>query len=446
MASEQTTKNISLNISENINNDINNETPNDTKDKLTHLSMNDILDILDVNSAPKEDIKPKMKKNQTICLAMIVKNETKVLQRCFDSLCHVIDYWVICDTGSTDGTQEFIKNYWENKGIKGELYQHEWKNFGHNRSLLMKNAKGKADYIITLDADEVFVFDDNFEMPNLDKDMYFIWTHKGTIKYQRLQLVSDKFDWFYNGVCHEYLTHIEKEGNIPQTKDIIKGMHNVPYPDGARSSDPNKYRRDALIFEMALLEEPNNIRYVYYLAQSYRDYQDFDNAIKYYKKRVEMVPKCVSEETYYAQYQIGLCKILKGEPFDNYAIDLLKAYNIRPTRLEAAHIFVKESRNNGLARVAFQQFKHLMDVPDLHTNDTSFIITEIYDWSMLNELSLVAAMSGCYDDAVKIIERILKEEKYPDGTKHMLEHNMNALYQLSQNKKNEKIELQKVNI
>jgi tetratricopeptide (TPR) repeat protein len=223
-------------------------------------------------------------------------------------------------------------------------------------------------------------------------------------------------------------------------------MHNVPYPDGSRSNDPNKYKRDALLFEMALLEDPNNLRYIYYLAQSYRDYQDYDNAIKFYKKRVEFAAKCVSEETYYAQYQIGLCKILKGEPFENYAVDLLKAYNIRPSRLEAAHIFIKEARNNGLSYSAFQQFKHLMDTPDLHTKDTSFLVGEIYDWSMLNELSLVAAMAGFYDDAVKIIDRILKEEKFPNGSKHMLEHNRNALYQLGQNKKNENIHIQKVNV
>jgi hypothetical protein len=429
--------NISLNITENLDNDNN---------AVSQLSMNEILNILEINNEEAEIQRPKLEKKQSICLAMIVKNETKVLKRCFDSLYHLIDYWVICDTGSTDGTQDFIKSYWENKGIPGVLHQHEWKNFGYNRSLLMKEVKGKADYVITLDADEIFKFDDDFKMPNLDKDMYFIWTKKGNINYQRLQLVSDKFDWYYNGICHEYLTHIEKEGNKPKTQDIIKKMHNVPYPDGSRSNDPNKYKRDALLFEMALLEEPNNLRYIYYLAQSYRDYQDFDNAIKFYKKRVELAQKCVSEETYYAQYQIGLCKILKGEPFENYAIDLLKACNIRPSRLEAAHIYVKEARNNGLSHVAFQQFKYLMDIPDLHTKDTSFLVGEIYDWSMLNELSLVAAMAGFYDDAVKIIDRILREEKYPNGSKHMLEHNRNALFQLSQNKKNENILLQKVNV
>ena len=49
-------------------------------------------------------------KNLSLC--MIVKNEANIIKECFDSVIKFIDYWVICDTGSTDGTQEFIKNYY----------------------------------------------------------------------------------------------------------------------------------------------------------------------------------------------------------------------------------------------------------------------------------------------------------------------------------------------
>lgn len=51
----------------------------------------------------------------TICLVMIVKNEMEVLKRSFDSVYKYIDYWIICDTGSTDGTQEFITDYFKQK-------------------------------------------------------------------------------------------------------------------------------------------------------------------------------------------------------------------------------------------------------------------------------------------------------------------------------------------
>ena len=80
---------------------------------------------------------------------MIVKDEIKVLKRCLDSVKDEIDYWVICDTGSTDGTQEFIRNYFNNLNIEGELHQDEWKDFGYNRTQVFKRAEKsnhKFDY------------------------------------------------------------------------------------------------------------------------------------------------------------------------------------------------------------------------------------------------------------------------------------------------------------
>lgn len=376
---------------------------------------------------------------QTICLAMIVKNESKVIERCFNSLKHIIDYWVICDTGSTDGTQDIIKNYWqkpENNCIKGELHQNEWVNFGHNRSLLMEKARGHCDYIITLDADEVFEFDNDFEMPYLDKDTYSIWTRKGSIEYQRIQLVSDKFEWYYKGVCHEYITHIEKEGNIPKTTGVIPKMFNIPYPDGFRSSDVNKYKRDALIFEIALLNEPDNSRYIYYVAQSYRDCKEFDLAIKYYKKRVDMAGNCHSEETYYAQYQIALCKICKNEPFENYCGDLLKAYNLRPSRLEAAHTYLRCCRELGLNYIGYQTFKHILERPSFEISDTSFLTVEVYQWSMLNELSLVAVSCNLFKESLDVIARILKEKKYPAEKEQGFKHNFNVILKLLKDNEN----------
>jgi glycosyltransferase involved in cell wall biosynthesis len=393
------------------------------EEQTIHLEINSIITV------PK----------QTICLAMIVKNETKVLERCFNSVRKLVDYWVICDTGSTDGTQELIKSYWEKEGVKGELYEHEWKNFGHNRSLLMKHAKGKADYIITLDADEVFEFEQDFVMPYLDKDLYNIWTRKGNTDYQRLQLVSDKFEWYYKGVCHEYLTYIEKEGNKPSTQGILEKIRNIPYPDGFRSSDPNKYKRDALIFEQAILDEPTNSRYIYYLAQSYRDCKEYDNAIKYYIKRVELEPNGNSEEKYYAQYQIALCKICKEEPFDNYMFDLLKAYNIRPSRLESAHTFLKICRSKNLHYLGYQTFKHILERPFLETNDTSFLNMDVYRWSIQNELALLAFSSKFYSDAIKILEKVKMENKYPDNMKDTIEHNIKAMKHLVEEIKNKSI-------
>ena len=52
---------------------------------------------------------------------MIVKNESHIIKECLESVSPYIDYWVIADNGSTDGTQDLIKEFFDEKGIPGGL-------------------------------------------------------------------------------------------------------------------------------------------------------------------------------------------------------------------------------------------------------------------------------------------------------------------------------------
>ena len=45
----------------------------------------------------------------TLCLNMIVKNESKIITRLLESVLPIIDTYCICDTGSTDNTIEVIE-------------------------------------------------------------------------------------------------------------------------------------------------------------------------------------------------------------------------------------------------------------------------------------------------------------------------------------------------
>ena len=83
----------------------------------------------------------------TICLNMIVKNEASII---VDTLTNIlanirIDYWIIADTGSVDGTQDIIQAFFQQRGIPGELLHHLWKIFGHNRELALQAAIEKAE-------------------------------------------------------------------------------------------------------------------------------------------------------------------------------------------------------------------------------------------------------------------------------------------------------------
>ena len=53
--------------------------------------------------------------NKTICLNMIVKNESNVIKATLTNLCEhlTFKYWVILDTGSTDNTKQIIIDFYD---------------------------------------------------------------------------------------------------------------------------------------------------------------------------------------------------------------------------------------------------------------------------------------------------------------------------------------------
>ena len=106
----------------------------------------------------------------TICLNMIVRNEAHIVREVLDCVAKYIDYWVIVDTGSDDGTQDIIRAHTAELGIPGELHERTWQNFGVNRTQALDLAKGHADYIWVIDADDLVMGD--LDLTNLTADAY----------------------------------------------------------------------------------------------------------------------------------------------------------------------------------------------------------------------------------------------------------------------------------
>ena len=109
------------------------------------------------------------KDSPTLCLNMIVKNESKIIIRLLNSVVSLIDCYCICDTGSTDNTKELISSYFENKNIPGKIVEEPFKNFCHNRNFALTSCLGMSDYILLMDADMVL------EINNFEKKNY--WMH-----------------------------------------------------------------------------------------------------------------------------------------------------------------------------------------------------------------------------------------------------------------------------
>ena len=168
---------------------------------------------------------------QIVCLNMIVKNEAPVVRRCIDSVRPIIDYWVIVDTGSIDGTQDIIRQ--QLSDLPGELHERPWRDFAHNRSEALELARGRSDYTLIIDADNSLEIGSDRTLPALTADSYPIEIRDASIVYQRTQLVRSALPWRYEGVLHEYLT-CEGAGLAGELSGIWMRRNH----DGARRKDP----------------------------------------------------------------------------------------------------------------------------------------------------------------------------------------------------------------
>lgn len=89
----------------------------------------------------------------TLCLCMIVKNESYFLRRCLSQAAEFVDEIVIVDTGSTDDTRAIAAQYTD------KVFDYAWRDdFAAARNFSLR--KASTDWIIVLDADEVIAPDD----------------------------------------------------------------------------------------------------------------------------------------------------------------------------------------------------------------------------------------------------------------------------------------------
>jgi glycosyltransferase involved in cell wall biosynthesis len=271
-----------------------------------------------------------------IGLCLIVKNESHIIRESLTCTLPLIDTFCIVDTGSTDNTIEVIRSFYEEHGIVGEIHEREWKNFGHNRSEALALCDGKMDYILVIDADDLMSFPSNGRhiLEDLLKNNpsgLQIMIKQESIEYWRTQVFKANDGWKYFGVLHEY------PGNNTPNPNILKlptSMYMQSRRLGGRSLNPNKLLLDIEVLKNGLKEEPENERYVFYLANAYRDAGDFANALKFYKQRVRMGKW--PEEAWYAAYRVGDCyKHLNNIPKFEYWMQ--RAHLLRPTRAEPMH-------------------------------------------------------------------------------------------------------------
>lgn len=213
----------------------------------------------------------------SITLCMIVKNEEASLARCLDSVNGIADEIVIVDTGSTDRTRQIASRYTD------RIVDFEWvDDFAAARNYAFDQAK--SEYILWLDADDVFEPEDRAKLialkrsldPDVDSvtmDYNLSFTADGKVSYslRRNRLVRRDRQFRWIGAVHEYLA---VAGNLLHSDIAVTHKKDKEYTD--RNLRIYRKREQA--------GEEFGPRDLYYFGNELKDHGQHEDAVKYYEK------------------------------------------------------------------------------------------------------------------------------------------------------------------
>jgi glycosyltransferase involved in cell wall biosynthesis len=303
-------------------------------------------------------------------LILMVRNEERILRRCLEAAMGVVEAVCIHDTGSTDATKtiatEFLADH------PGCLTESVWSDFGTNRTNSFRTAKEFVlskgwdptdTYGLLLDGDMVFQAGSLKETPLTEKG-YTILQVAGSLEYPNCRLVRFDYDWTCRGVTHEYWDG--PTAPLPRSVCWIDDRN-----DGGCKSD--KFTRDARLLEQGLKDEPGNVRYMFYLAQTYHSLGRYKDSIEMYTKRYEAGGW--DEERWFSLYMIAQSHLSLGDPIA-FEAAMLKAYAFRPSRAESLYKLTKYFREVSQHYKAYHYLRLGQSITK--PGDSLFVETDVY--------------------------------------------------------------------
>ncbi|AOT69342.1 glycosyltransferase family 2 protein [Geosporobacter ferrireducens] len=317
-----------------------------------------------------------------ISLCMIVKNEEKVLARCLDSVQGIADEIIIVDTGSEDSTKSIAQNYTD------KIYNFQWiDDFAAARNFAFE--KATMEYILWLDADDIFMEADQKKLLELKKTLdpsvdavamhyHLAFDAKGNVtsslKRNRLVKRSRNFRW--EGAVHECLV---VGGNIFNSDIAV--THKKERADTVN--------RNIEIYERRLEKgEAFSPRDLYYYANELLDHQRHQEAAEYYIKFLDT-------KLGWYEDNIAACGKLSDiyshlKDWDNAMKFSLQSFNYDVPRAEACCRigFLFLNKNMVKQAAAWYQIATQLERPTDSLGFTSYAC-----WTWLPHIQL----SVCYD-------------------------------------------------
>jgi glycosyltransferase involved in cell wall biosynthesis len=366
-----------------------------------------------------------------LALNFICKDESHVIGKMLESCKTITDLIVVNDTGSTDGTQDIIRKFGEENNIPTYVFERPFDDFEKSRNHAMEKLRDVVQELgwdankvhgYWFDCDETLIIDPKFNKDQFVNDLYMINTFIGQMKYTRNTFfkVSKPFRWY--GPIHEFI--VCDEQNI--TSGLAENIHVDVKMTGAswQGDIPTKYKNHAFVLEKYIDANRQDPRWIFYTAQSYHDSASIpDNreeneerlrrALKYYKERVNRTDG-YAEEIYYSQFRIGTIMRSLEEPWNLTHQELLKAYNMDPTRGESIKIIIDyylQMNEWNMAYLYSKFAKVNFHGKNPYPNRLLFVDEALYIWKFAEAHAATCFYTGRMDEAKATYQEIVNISK-----------------------------------
>lgn len=400
-------------------------------------------------------------KTVKIVLNAMVKNEAAVIERMLESVHKHIDYWVIQDNGSTDGTQDIIKNFFESKNIPGVLYYEPWQYPGYNRNHTLQhclNSNHGCDYILRMDADEILEVDDNFDWEVIrTHDAWNMVARSGNYDYYRMWLWKAGLPWYFADDKRHETIHMKD--NAPYTVGMLPaGFRHVLLPGGITWENPYKFFIDALELENQVVTKQNctDLYHLFYIGKSYNDTVNVET----FPFKVDHAKEIVRRATFYFEQYIKKhfpnypnINLFKSQPkaeYVYYGMYLIGNMNESVGNIDVAVEYWKKAfnfdpiRNEAILKLCDHYLGREDNIPDLYLysnigvrNKYPFpekrivwVEKDAYSdtgWRMLDHFAVAAYHMGYYEECKSASELLLSDaykHLVPEGHRPRIEDNL----------------------
>lgn len=197
--------------------------------------------------------------------------------------------------------------------------------------------------------------------------------------------------------------------------------------DGKVKGD--KFERDERLLRRELEREPDNVRTVFYLANTLKDQGKYAEAIPFYKQRVAMGGWFAEAD--YSLYMLSTCYLQLGVLDNARKYAEKAAFEGTAQRAEPLYFLALHLHRRNQYDLAWHYAALASTIPKPEVSNALFISTDIYDyWVAYEQASLCTHLfakgsQSCVDKMTQFLEN----PHAPDGLRQYIRANMETLEQ-----------------